>query len=134
MEENKKVFIRSCIGRGSEVINTLKELGATKVIEVSGEAKDTIYFIDHDNHITCALVDSEIGRIIMDTYKEIEIPQQQQWKEGDILVYNSNPFLYAVFGKYRNEHTFETFFLFCQKEVFFNTVANIEDYHLTSEK
>ena len=61
MEEKKKVFIRGRKGRGSEVIDILKGLGATKTMEISGEAKDNIYFINHDNNITCALADCEIG-------------------------------------------------------------------------
>lgn len=129
MEEKKKVFIRSCIGRGSEVINTLKGLGATKIIEISGEAKDTIYFIDHDNHITCALVDSELGAIIMDNYKEIKLPQRQEWKEGDILIDDSDPKSYAVFKEYNKDHTFGAYFILINKTAYFNTSALAETFH-----
>ena len=128
MEENKKVYIRSCIGRGSEVIDTLKGLGATKIIEISGEAKDTIYFIDHDNHITCALVDSEIGAIIMDNYREIELPQRR-WKDGDILIDNNDPKSYAVFKEYNKDHTFGAYFILINKTAYFNTSASVETFH-----
>ena len=133
MEEKKKVFIRGRKGREQEVIDILAGLGANASKYELADSDDYLYFINHDNEIGVALINSEVGAIIMDNYKEIELPQRP-WKDGDILVYNSNPFLYAVFAKYRNDHTFETFFVLCQKEVFFNTVANIEDYHLTNEK
>lgn len=133
MEEKKKVFIRGRKGREQEVIDILTGLGANVPKFEFGKSDDYLYFIHHNNEIGVALINSEVGAIIMDNYKEIELPQHP-WEDGDILVYNSNPFLYAVFAKYRNDHTFETFFVLCQKEVFFNTVANIEDYHLTNEK
>lgn len=81
MEEKKKVYIIGCKGRGSEIIDILTGLGATKIMELNGEAKDTIYFINHDNNITCAFIDSELGGIIMDNYKEIKLPGQK-WKDG----------------------------------------------------
>ena len=134
MEEKKKVYIRGHKGREQDVVDILVGLGANAPKHEFGDSDDYLYFINHNNEIGVALINSEVGAIIMDNYKEVELRPQKAWKDGDILVYNSNPFLYAVFGKYRNEHAFETFFLLCKKEVFFNTVANIENYHLASEK
>ena len=133
MEEKKKVYIRSCNGRGSEVINTLKELGATKIIELSGEATDTIYFINHDNHITSALIDSEIGAIIMDNYKEIKLTREP-WKDGNILVNDRYIHCYAVFKKYKDNDTFEAYFILDNKNAYFDATASVGHYRLADTK
>lgn len=133
MEKKKKVFIRGRKGRGSTVIDILTEFGATKTMEISGEAKDTIYFIDHDNNIACALVNSEMGAIIMDNYKEIALPRRR-WKDGDALVNNKFSGCYAVFKKYNNDGTFEAYFTLDQKTAHFDTVAFVEAFHLASEE
>lgn len=131
MEEKKKVYIRGRKGRGSTVIDILAELGATKTMGINGEAKDTIYFIDHDNNIACALVNSEMGAIIMDNYKEIALPRRR-WKDGDALVNNKFSGSYAVFKKYNNDGTFEAYFTLDQKTAHFDTAASVEAFHLAS--
>ena len=133
MEEKQKVYIRGCKGRGSEVIDTLTRLGATKTIEISGEAKDTIYFINHDNHISIAFIGSELARIIMDNYREIELPQRQ-WEDGDILIYDRYPYCYAVFKKYKGNNTFEAYFIYDNKNVYFDATAFSEAYRLANAK
>ena len=134
MEEKKKVFIRGRKGRGSEVIDILKGLGAKNKMELGGETKDNIYFINHDNIITCELADCEIGAIIMDNYKEIELPRQK-WIEGDILTLDNHKGCYAVFKKYNNDDdTFEAHLLIDNNGLHFNTKAYVEPYHLASAK
>ncbi len=135
MEEEKKVFIRGCKGRGSEVIDILKGLRATNecdtVCYATGEDEDSIYFISHKNKITCVLIGSEVANIIMDNYKEIKLPQRQ-WKEGDILINEYYPFC-SVFKSFKSNDTFETYFTLLQdKTVSFDTSSPVGHYHLAS--
>ena len=128
MDEKKKVFIRGCKGRGSEVKDILTGLGAKVPKYEFGINDDCIYFIDHDNKISAALADSEIGAIIMDNYKEIELTPLP-WKDGDILIDNGYPKDYAVFRKYNNDDTFEAYFILISKTAYFNTSALAETFH-----
>lgn len=132
MEEKQKVYIRGCKGRGSEVIDTLTRLGATETIDGCNN-DDRIYFINHHNKITCALIDSEVGNIIMDNYKEIELPQRQ-WEDGDILIDDSDPKSYAVFKKYGTGLIFRAYFVLIDKTAYFDTLANVRHYHLANEE
>ena len=132
MEEKQKVYIRGCKGRGSEVIDILTGLGATETIDGCNN-DDRIYFINHDNNITCALVDSEVGAIIMDNYKEIELPQQP-WKDGDILVCKRYPNCYAVFKRYDVNDTFDAYFIYDNKNTYLDATAFAEAYRLASAK
>ena len=132
MEEKKKVFIRGCKGRGHEVQEILARLGAT-VTHTSCDNDRFVYFINHKNEITCALIDSEVGNIIMDNYKEIELPHQQ-WNDGDILVCNRYPNCYAVFKKYIDNNTFEAYFIYDNKNVYFDATAFSEAYRLARAK
>lgn len=131
MEENKKVFIKGLKGRGSEVIDKLTKLGATNTENRYNDNGDYIYFINHRNEIVCALIDSEVGAIIMDNYKEIELPKQP-WKDGDILIDDREPKSYAVFRKYNNDDTFEAYFILEGKTAHFDETAYVEDYHIAS--
>ena len=131
MEEKKKVFIIGCKGRGSEVIDILKGLGAKNKMEISGENKDNIYFINHDNNITCALADSEIGAIVMDNYRDIELPRQK-WIEDDILTLDNHKGCYAAFKKYNDDGTFEAYFVLDHKTVYFDATVSVESFHLAS--
>ena len=131
MDEKKKVWIRGRKGRGSEIKGILTGLGA-KAAEVICEDGDRIYFITHDNNISVAFVGSELGHIIMDNYKEIKLPQRQEWKEGDILVGDSNPKIYAVFKEYGKGLAFRAYFFLCDKIVLFDTTASVTHYHLAN--
>ena len=72
---------------------------------------------------------------IMDNYKEIELPQRQ-WHDGDILVCKRYPNCYAVFKKYKDNDTFETYFVhlnnICNKTVHFDTLEPVRCFHLAS--
>ena len=131
MEEKKKVFIRGCNGRWNEIKDILTGLGATQA-ECSCD-DNFIYFINHHNKITCALIDSEVGAIIMDNYREIELPRRQ-WEDGDILVCSRYPNCYAVFKKYIDNNTFDAYFIYDNKNVYFDATAFSEGYRLASAK
>lgn len=131
MEEKKKVFIRGRKGRGNEVIDILTGLGATNTVSRYNGNGDYIYFINYRNEISCALINSEIGAIIMDNYKEIELTPLP-WKDGDILIDDNDPKSYAVFNEYNKGHTFEAYFILINKTAYFNTSASVETFHLAS--
>ena len=131
MEEKKKVFIRGLKGRGNEVIDILTKLGAINTVSRYNDNGDYIYFINHRNEISCALIDSEVGAIVMDNYKEIELTPLP-WKNGYILIDDSKPKCYAVFKEYNKGHTFEAYFILINKTAYFNTSASVETFHLAS--
>lgn len=136
MEEKKKVYVRGRKGRGSEIHGILTGLGATDAHGMRCENEDAIYFINHKNKISCADTISEVALIIMDNYKEIELPQRQQpWKDGDILVNDRyTHYCYAVFKKYKDNDTFEAYFFLDGKTALFNNTAYVGGYHLASEE
>ena len=133
MDEKKKVFIRGRKGCGKEIVKILEELGATNVGKIGCENEDAIYFIDHENRISCRLRGSEIEHIIMDNYKEIKLPEQE-WKDGDVLICDKWPGQCAVFKKYREDGVFETYLTVDDGGISFNATAPVELYHLASGK
>lgn len=133
MKDNQKIYIIGDKNRGNEVKDILTGLGAHALTDISCNNDRFIYFINHDNEISVALVGSEVARIIMDNYKKIELPSQQ-WKDGDVLVNNNYSSSYAVFKKYNDNGTFKTYFAFDNKTAYFDTSAQVELYHLASEE
>lgn len=90
MTDEQRVYIRGVKGRGSEVIKMLEERGGSNNYYLDGEDPDNIYFITHDGHIFTRYSYTEMGKIIMDYYKEIKLPEQ--WKDGDILATDEGEF------------------------------------------
>ena len=133
MEEKKKVWIRGRKGCGKEIVKILEGLGATNVGKIGCENEDAIYFIDHENRISCRLRGSEIEHIIMDNYREVELPAEQ-WKDGDILICDKWPGQFAVFKKYREDGLFETYLTVYDGGISYNATAPVELYHLASGK
>lgn len=113
MEEKKKVWIRGRKGRGSEIKGILTGLGAGDAVEVICEDGDCIYFINHDNEIDCVPgFSTELGQIIMDNYREVELPAEQ-WKDGDILVRaDRNGKEFVVFERFDDDDFFYHYPLF----------------------
>ena len=132
MEEKKKVFIRGRKGCGKEIVKILEELGA-KPTDSSCDHNNYVYFISHDDEIYCAPIGSEKAAIVMDNYKEIKLPGQE-WKDGDVLIYDKWPGQCAVFKKYREDGAFETYLIFDDDGISFNATAPVEIYHLASGK
>ena len=111
MEEKKKVWIRGRKGRGSEIKKILKGLGA-KVYGLDCNEDDCIYFIDHKNRISCVLGGTEIEQIIMDNYREVELPAEQ-WMDGDVLVRaDRNGKEFVVFERFDDDDFFYHYPLF----------------------
>ena len=135
MEEKKKVWIRGRKGCGKEIVKFLEQLGAKNTLGMGCNDEDTIYFINHKNKISCADTISEVSLIIMDNYKEIELPQRQQpWKDGDVLICDKWPGQCAVFKKYREDGVFEMYLTIDDGGISLNATAPVELYHLASGK
>lgn len=136
MKDKQKIFIRGRKGRGSEIVKILTELGA-KPMKDSYDRDDCVYFIDHDNEIGCAPLCCEVARLVVDNYKEIELPERK-WKDGDILAFNINHGVYcigvyAVFKKYAENDTFESYILIDDEYMRFGISFPTRDYHLANE-
>ena len=137
MKESQKIYIKGNKERGDEIKEILIGLGASPVAGIDCNNEFFLYYIDHDNKIALAVIDSEVGRIIMDNYKEIELPPRE-WKDGDILSYNGSDGLYcsgvyAVFEKYAGKNTFDSYILVSIDGMRFGASPPISDYHLANE-
>ena len=132
MEEKKKVWIKGRKDRGDEIKGILTGLGA-EAKGLNCNEGDCVYFIDHENGIGVTFTDSELAQIIMDNYREIELPRQE-WKDGDVLVCDNWPGHYAVFKKYREDGLFETYLTVDEGGVSLNAMESVEFYHLASGK
>lgn len=134
MEEKKKVYVRGRKGREKEVIDILIGLGANAPKYEFGDGDGLIYFINHRNEIGIALIDSEVGAIIMDNYKEIELPPMPSWEDGDLLAFDFNSeSCYAVFKKYTGNDTFESYILVSDDDMRLGISCPTGAYRLANE-
>lgn len=98
MREEWKVYIKGVPNRGDEVIKMLEDLGAKNSIpEYKGKDSTALYYIGHNGEIYIESEESEYGKIIMDNYHELHLPEK--WKDGDILI-NNDGSCYKVFSEY----------------------------------
>lgn len=95
MKDEQKVWIRGVESRGSEVIKMLEDRGGKNRRGWKGNEEKLIFFIDHGGYIESTGLDSEFGKIIMDNYRELCLPEK--WKDGDVLICRDCK-LYAVFS------------------------------------
>ena len=138
MEEKKKVFVRGRKGREKEVVDILTGLGANAPKYEFAKRDGYIYFISHNNEIGVALVDSEVGAIIMDNYKEVELSPMPSWEDGDILAFNHDggfyrSGVYAVFKKYTENDIFESYILVNDDDMRLGISCPTGAYHLANE-
>lgn len=92
-----KVYIKGVQNRGNEVIKALEERGGVDC-KLDGEDSKYLYYINHNGSISLALIDSELGKIIIDNYNEIKL--LDKWKKGDILVNDNNANEFYVFNTF----------------------------------
>ena len=83
MTDEQRVYIRGVQDRGKEVIKALEDYGASNSCGYIGD-EAFIYFIRHDGIIDFVCDDTEYGKIIIDNYTELHLPEK--WKDGDVLV------------------------------------------------
>lgn len=135
MEEKKKVYVRGRKGREKEVIDILTGLGANAPKYEYGNSDDYLYFINHNNEIGVALINSEVGAIIMDNYKEVELPPMPSWEDGDILTFDFTDCsgVYAVFKKYTENDTFESYILINKDDMRLGVSCPTGAYRLANE-
>lgn len=129
-----KVFIRGDIDRGKEVIETLTNLGAVNRSNYQGDSPKSLYYVDHKRGIRCSWIDNEVGKIIMDNYSEIKLPEQ--WKDGDVLIKYDFP-MYAIFSHIDVESTFIAYMQASEDGVvgYENGVrCNMENYRLATDE
>lgn len=130
MTEAWKVYIRGVQGRGEEVIKMLEDRGGSKHCQFDGEDPDNIYFITHEGNIFMKYSYTEMGKIIMDNYREIKLPEK--WKDGDILKYTNYPGCYAVFKEYVSDDEFRFSMCFDNTSFTFNGIASVNPYSLAT--
>lgn len=133
MTDEQRVFVRGVKGRGSEVIKILEDLGGkVPPLDLGGNPK-YIYFISHDGDITCILYESEGGKIIMDFYREIKLPEQ--WKDGDIIVENNTNPVYSVFKSAEGNGKFSEYFCVTIDGIIkANIFRSISKWHLANKE
>lgn len=85
MKNKQKVWIRGVEGRGEEVLNALKAVGGklTHGSRLSGEDDTCIYSITHKGFLCAIPAELEVGKIVMDCYREIKL--QKTWARGTVL-------------------------------------------------
>ena len=125
------MYIKGVQGRGEEVKLALINLGGYVVRDYNYTVSDCLYYINHNEEIRCTKKTTEIGKIIMDNYKEIKLPLLP-WNDRDVLVINNYPDCYAAFKKYNDDGTFEAYFVLDHKTVYFDATASVESFHLAS--
>lgn len=103
MKDSQKVYIRGNQDRGSEVIKMLEDRGGCNHCRFDGEDPDSIYFISHEGSIRCKFSECEFGKVIIDNYRELKLPEK--WKDGDVLIAN-NGTCYKVFWEYDSDIAF----------------------------
>lgn len=133
MEERFKVYIKGVQGRGNEVIKALTDLGAEKQSFHGSGDPEYLFFINHNHGISCAIIDSEFGKIIMDNYREILLPEQ--WRDGDILAGRGGN-LFAVFSHKDKDFSFVAYMQASKdgvQEYADGVVCFREDYRLATD-
>lgn len=75
MREDLKVYIKGVRGRGEEVKQALINLGGYAVRDYYYDVSNYLYYINPNEEIRCTKKTTEIGKIIMDNYKEIKLSE-----------------------------------------------------------
>ena len=91
MKEEQRVYIRGVENRGNEVIETLKKLGGINRYFLGGGNKNAYYYINPKGAIdyVYAYKLSPEYLLVKEFYREITIPKEKNWEDGDLLVQNN---------------------------------------------
>lgn len=134
MEERFKVYIKGVQGRGNEVIKAFTDLGAENPNLKNAGNPEYLFFITHKHCVSCAIIGSEIGEIIMDNYREIKLPEQ--WRDGDLLVGRGGN-LFAVFSHKDKDFSFVAYMQASEdgvQEYPNGVICFREDYRLATDE
>ena len=100
MKEEQRVYIRGVENRGNEVIETLKKLGGINRYFLGGGNKNAYYYINPKGAIdyVYAYKLSPEYLLVKEFYREIKLPKEKKWTDGDLLVkYNGGKRIYGIF-------------------------------------
>lgn len=134
MKNKQKVWIRGVEGRGDEVLNALKAVGGklTHGSRLSGEDDTCIYSITHKGFLCAIPAEHEVGKIVMDCYREIKL--SERWKDGTVLF---SP-LHRTFAVYTEEDNplsyVPTRFVLSDNEIEYNCGIRKRDYRIANKK
>ena len=135
MKNKQKVWIRGVEGRGDEVINALKALGGklTHGSRLSGEDDTCIYSITHKGFLCAIPAEHEVGKIVMDCYREIKL--SERWKDGAV-VFSSLTRAFAVCTEKEDTQYGEvlTHFVLSENAIYYNRSIRKRDYRLANKK
>ena len=135
MKNKQKVWIRGVEGRGDEVINALKALGGklTHGSRLSGEDDTCIYSITHKGFLCAIPAEHEVGKIVMDCYREIKL--SERWKDGAV-VFSSLTRAFAVCTEKEDTQYGDvlTHFVLSDNEIEYNCCIRKRDYRLANKK
>ena len=101
MKEEQRVYIRGVENRGNEVIETLKKLGGINRYFLGGGNKNAYYYINPKGAIdyVYAYKLSPEYLLVKEFYREIKLPKEKKWTDGDLLVkYNGGKKEYMVYS------------------------------------
>ena len=133
MKDEQRVFIRGVEGRGDEVIKMLEEHGG-KNCHVDGADSECLYFIDHEGLVSLAIIDSEFGKIIMDNYTDLHLPEK--WRDGDVLVdrYDSQVMALYEFVSDKDADLFNAYFRIDDNMIFSHSLEVRERFRSATEQ
>lgn len=108
MKKIQKVFCYGIHNGGHEVIKALMKNGAINPNYLSGDNPNLIYFINHKGIITSIDAISEYGIIIRENYSEINLPHENFFHDGDILI-KKNAKSFVIFKSFFIYDDYEKF-------------------------
>lgn len=135
MKNKQKVWIRGVEGRGDEVLNALKAVGGklTHGSRLSGEDDTCIYSITHKGFLCAIPAEHEVGKIVMDCYREIKL--SDQWKDGTVLFC---PFrcTFAVCAEKEDAQWGDvlTHFVLSESAIYYDCCIRKRDYRIANKK
>lgn len=103
MKEEWKVYIKGVPGRGDEVRQALIDLGGKVYHYFNYDVPGYLYFMNHHGEIKYTEESCDIGKIIMDCYRELRLPEK--WKDGDVLISKDGVF-FCIFRRYEPDSFF----------------------------
>lgn len=124
MEDKQKVYIKGVPCRGEEVVKVLTDLGGEDVL-FNAENENCVYFINHKGEIDYEYTDTETAKLIMDNYREIQLPNEE-WNDGDILI-SRNETCYKIFSAYGRPDTVTAFYAYNVSISLNGTITQYDD-------
>lgn len=135
MKNKQKVWIRGVEGRGNEVLNALKAVGGklTHGSRLSGEDDTCIYSITHKGFLCAIPAEHEVGKIVMDCYREIKL--SEQWKDGTVVFSPLNR-TFAVCTEKEDAQWGDvlTHFVLFESAIYYNCCIRKRDYRIANKK